>query len=67
MATGAFLAERSEAEVVEANVEGERREIAEHPEEEKEGLSLFYQLKGRRSPRPPTSSPGGSRNSPMRC
>jgi VIT1/CCC1 family predicted Fe2+/Mn2+ transporter/rubrerythrin len=46
MATGALLAERSEAEVVEANVEGERREIAEHPEEEKEELSLFYQLKG---------------------
>ncbi|HEY7256175.1 MAG TPA: VIT1/CCC1 transporter family protein [Solirubrobacterales bacterium] len=46
MATGAFLAERSEAEVVEANVESERREIAEHPEEEKEELSLFYQLKG---------------------
>ena len=46
MATGAFLAERSEAEVVAANVESERREIAEHPEEEKEELSLFYQLKG---------------------
>ena len=46
MATGAFLAERSEAEVVAANVERERLEIAEHPEEEKEELSLFYQLKG---------------------
>jgi VIT1/CCC1 family predicted Fe2+/Mn2+ transporter/rubrerythrin len=46
MATGAFLAERSEAEVAAANVERERREIAEHPEEEKEELSLFYQLKG---------------------
>jgi VIT1/CCC1 family predicted Fe2+/Mn2+ transporter/rubrerythrin len=46
MATGAFLAERSEAEVMEANLEQERREIAEHPEEEKEELSLFYQLKG---------------------
>src|SRR2546423_2501227 len=46
MATGAFLAERSAAEVVEANVERERREIAEHPEEEREELSLFYQLKG---------------------
>jgi vacuolar iron transporter family protein len=46
MATGAFLAERSAAEVMEANIEGERREIAEHPEEEKEELSLFYQLKG---------------------
>ena len=46
MATGAFLAERSAAEVVEANVERERQEIAEHPEEEQEELSLFYQLKG---------------------
>jgi vacuolar iron transporter family protein len=46
MATGAFLAERSEAEVRAANVERERQEIAAHPEEEKEELSLFYQLKG---------------------
>ena len=46
MATGAFLAARSEAEVVAANVAQERREIEEHPEEEKEELSLFYQLKG---------------------
>jgi VIT1/CCC1 family predicted Fe2+/Mn2+ transporter/ferritin-like protein len=46
MATGAFLAERSETEVRAANVERERQEITEHPEEEKEELSLFYQLKG---------------------
>ena len=46
MATGAFLAERSESEVVAANVERERQEIEEHPEEEIEELSLFYQLKG---------------------
>ena len=46
MATGAFLAERSQIELAEANVERERSEIAEHPEEEKEELSLFYQLKG---------------------
>jgi VIT1/CCC1 family predicted Fe2+/Mn2+ transporter/rubrerythrin len=46
MATGAFLAERSELEVAEANVDRERREIAEHPDEEREELSLFYQLKG---------------------
>lgn len=46
MATGAFLASRSEAEVVAANVAQERREIEEHPEEEKQELSLFYQLKG---------------------
>jgi len=46
MATGAFLAERSEAEVAAANLERERAEITQHPEEEKEELSLFYQLKG---------------------
>jgi vacuolar iron transporter family protein len=46
MATGAFLAERSENEVAAANIERERQEIAERPEEEKEELSLFYQLKG---------------------
>jgi vacuolar iron transporter family protein len=46
MATGAFLAERSEIEVAEANVERERQEIAQHPDEEREELSLFYQLKG---------------------
>ncbi len=46
MATGAFLAERSQAEVAAANLARERKEIAEHPEEEKEELSLFYQLKG---------------------
>lgn len=46
MATGAFLAERSEAEVAAANLDRERQEILTHPEEEKEELSLFYQLKG---------------------
>jgi VIT1/CCC1 family predicted Fe2+/Mn2+ transporter len=46
MAVGAFLAERSASEVAAANVAGERREIAENPEEEREELSLFYQLKG---------------------
>jgi vacuolar iron transporter family protein len=46
MATGAFLAERSEGEVAAANVERERQEIVEHPDEEKEEVSLFYQLKG---------------------
>ncbi|HTP21734.1 MAG TPA: VIT1/CCC1 transporter family protein [Solirubrobacteraceae bacterium] len=46
MATGAFLAERSEAEVAAANIERERQEITEHPDEEREELSLFYQLKG---------------------
>ena len=46
MATGAFLAERSRAEVAEADLARERLEIVENPEEEKEELALFYQLKG---------------------
>jgi VIT1/CCC1 family predicted Fe2+/Mn2+ transporter len=46
MATGALLAERAEIEVAAANVERERQEIAENPDEEREELSLFYQLKG---------------------
>src|SRR5437773_6514211 len=46
MATGAYLAERSEGEVAAANVQRERQEILEHPEEEKEEVSVFYQLKG---------------------
>jgi VIT1/CCC1 family predicted Fe2+/Mn2+ transporter/rubrerythrin len=46
MATGAFLAERSEGEVAAANVEREKQEIVDHPDEEKEETSLFYQLKG---------------------
>lgn len=46
MATGAYLAERSVAEVAAANLAREREEVRSHPEEEKEELSLFYQLKG---------------------
>ncbi|MGH7764598.1 MAG: VIT1/CCC1 transporter family protein [Candidatus Dormibacteraceae bacterium] len=46
MATGAYLAERSEGEVAAANVARERAEIVEHPEEEQEEVALFYQLKG---------------------
>src|SRR3984893_12037614 len=42
MATGAFLAERSEAEVSAANVARERQ----GSDEEREELSLYYQLKG---------------------
>src|SRR5256712_1997389 len=45
-AVGAYLAERSTAEVAAANIEGEREEVEEHPDEEREELSLFYQLKG---------------------
>src|SRR5207248_11473962 len=39
MATGAFLAERSELEVAEANVERERQEVAEQAEGGEGGLS----------------------------
>ncbi len=46
MAVGAFLAERSTSEVAAANVAGERREIDENPAEERQEMSLFYQLKG---------------------
>jgi vacuolar iron transporter family protein len=46
MAVGAYLAERSTSEVAAANIAGERKEVEEHPEEEQEELSLFYQLKG---------------------
>jgi vacuolar iron transporter family protein len=46
MATGAYLAVRSEGEVTAANVARERQEIVDNPEEEKEEVSLFYQLKG---------------------
>ncbi len=48
MAVGAYLAERSTAEVAAANIAAERKELEENPEEEKEELSLFYQLKGLR-------------------
>jgi VIT1/CCC1 family predicted Fe2+/Mn2+ transporter len=46
MATGAFLAERSTMEVAAADLKREHDEVLTHPEEEKEELSLFYQLKG---------------------
>jgi VIT1/CCC1 family predicted Fe2+/Mn2+ transporter len=46
MGVGAWLASRSTSELAAANLEQERRELREHPAEEKEELSLFYQLKG---------------------
>ncbi len=46
MGVGAWLAARSEAEMAVANLAQERRELEEHPSEEREELSLFYQLKG---------------------
>jgi VIT1/CCC1 family predicted Fe2+/Mn2+ transporter/rubrerythrin len=46
MGSGAYLAVKSEREVHEAELNRERKEIKDHPEEEREELSLFYQLKG---------------------
>jgi VIT1/CCC1 family predicted Fe2+/Mn2+ transporter len=46
MATGAYLAERSTTEVAAANLAREHTEVLAHPEEEKEELALYYQLKG---------------------
>ncbi|SRR6266571_3453634 len=46
MGSGAFLATKSEREVYEAEIGREKHEIEEDPEEEKEELALFYQLKG---------------------
>ena len=46
MGSGAYLATKSEREVYTAEIEKERREIAEHPQEEREEMELFYQLKG---------------------
>ena len=46
MGSGAYLAMKSEREVYEAEVERERLEIENNPQEEIEELELFYQLKG---------------------
>jgi len=46
MGSGAYLATKAEREVQEAEIERERRELERDPEEEKEELALFYQLKG---------------------
>ncbi len=46
MGSGAYLAVKSEKEVHEAELSRERHEIKENPDEEREELSLFYQLKG---------------------
>ncbi|MDQ6772686.1 MAG: VIT1/CCC1 transporter family protein [Candidatus Dormibacteraeota bacterium] len=46
MGVGAWLAARSTTEIAQANIEQERRELREKPAEEKEELSLYYQLKG---------------------
>ncbi len=46
MGSGAYLATKSEREVYEAEIRREKGEIEADPEEEREELSLFYQLKG---------------------
>jgi VIT1/CCC1 family predicted Fe2+/Mn2+ transporter/demethoxyubiquinone hydroxylase (CLK1/Coq7/Cat5 family) len=46
MGSGAYLATKSEREVYQAEIDRERREIEQDPEEEREELALFYQLKG---------------------
>ena len=46
MGSGAFLATKSEREVYEAEIGREKHEIEQDPEEEREELALFYQLKG---------------------
>lgn len=46
MGSGAYLATKSEHEIYQAELDRERKEIEADPEEEKEELALFYQLKG---------------------
>ena len=46
MGSGAYLASKAEREVNLAEIDRERKELQQHPEEELEELSLFYQLKG---------------------
>lgn len=46
MGSGAFLATKSEREVYQAEINREKREIEQDPQEEKDELALFYQLKG---------------------
>ena len=46
MGSSAYLAAKSQREVYEGEIARERAEIEHHPEEEREELQLFYQLKG---------------------
>ncbi|HEY8741138.1 MAG TPA: VIT1/CCC1 transporter family protein [Candidatus Dormibacteraeota bacterium] len=46
MGSGAYLATKSENELYEAQISRERSEIEDEPDEEREELELFYQLKG---------------------
>src|SRR6202022_1283747 len=44
MGSGAYLAAKSEAELYEAQIAPEKREIEDDPDEERKELELFYQL-----------------------
>jgi VIT1/CCC1 family predicted Fe2+/Mn2+ transporter/rubrerythrin len=46
MGSGAYLSKKSEGEIHRSEIERERGEVTENPEEEIEELELFYQLKG---------------------
>ncbi len=46
MGAGAYLATKSEREVYEAEIARERRELETDPEQEREEMALFYELKG---------------------
>lgn len=46
MGSGAYLATKTDREVQEAEIARERREVEQKPDEEREELALFYQLKG---------------------
>jgi vacuolar iron transporter family protein len=46
MGSGAYLAAKSEREIFEAGLQREREALRANPEEAKEGLAIFYQLKG---------------------
>ena len=46
MGSGAYLATKSEREVYEAELARERKEIETNPEQEREEMALFYELKG---------------------
>jgi vacuolar iron transporter family protein len=46
MGAGAYLANKSEREIYEAEIAREKEEVEENPEEEIEEMALFYQLQG---------------------
>ncbi|MBI5300924.1 MAG: VIT1/CCC1 transporter family protein [Chloroflexi bacterium] len=46
MGAGAYLATKSEREVYEAEIARERKELENDPEQEREEMALFYELKG---------------------